>query len=207
MHWKTILMKTHLTFFAAFGLATFTASAVEYEADIFPIFKSKCSKCHMEGSSKGGLALDLDGITKEIGSSKAIVPGNTEKSDIFEKVSLPDDDGDKMPPEGKGTPMSAGEIAKLKEWIESGAQVGSEKPEMTDTEEKSGDLPKRPDPIDGNWTNTSGKTIKATLVRVDGDKAILRMNGKDFPYPISNLNPDSRKIINEFADAWKKASP
>ncbi|MDA7921504.1 hypothetical protein N9B73_07090 [Verrucomicrobiales bacterium] len=202
-------MKINLLLPAIFGLASFTASAVEYETDIFPIFKSKCSKCHMEGSSKGGVALDLDEITKEIGSSKAIVPGDTEKSDLFEKVTLPDDDGDKMPPEGKGRPMSAGEIAKLKEWIESGAQVGDEKPEMTDTgtDEKPEGMAKRPNPIEGSWTNTSGKTIKATLVRVDGDKAILRMNGKDFPYPIENLTADSQKIIQGFAEAWNKASP
>ncbi len=105
-------MKINLLLPAIFGLASFTASAVEYETDIFPIFKSKCSKCHMEGSSKGGVALDLDEITKEIGSSKAIVPGDTEKSDLFEKVTLPDDDGDKMPPEGKGRPMSAGEAGE-----------------------------------------------------------------------------------------------
>jgi len=202
-------MKTCFLIPAALGLATVTTFAVEYEADILPIFQSKCSKCHMEGNSKGGLALDLDQISKEIGSSKAIVPGNIEKSDLFELVSLPDDDGDKMPPEGKGTPMSAGEIAKLKEWIESGAQVGSEKPEMTETDpaEKSEGLAKRPDPIEGSWTNTSGKTIKATLVRVDGDKAILRMNGKDFPYPVGNLTADSQKVVQDFADAWKKASP
>ena len=161
----------------------------------------------MEGSSKGGLSLDLEKIGREIGSSKAIVPGDTEKSDLFEKVSLPDDDDDKMPPEGKGNPLSGGDIAKLKEWIEAGAIVGDEKPEMTDTKEKSGDLPKRPEPIDGSWTNTSGKTIQAVLVRVDGDKAILRMKGKDFPYPISSLTTESQKIVSDFAEAWEKASP
>lgn len=69
----------------------------------------------MAGSSKGGVALDLGKVLKEIGSGKAIVPGDTEKSDLFEVVSLPDDEGDKIPPEGKGRPLSTGEVAKLKE--------------------------------------------------------------------------------------------
>ncbi len=200
-------MKSIFLIPASLLLTASTVFAVEFEADILPIFKAKCSKCHMDGSSKGGLSLDLDKVGREIGSGKAIVPGDSAKGDLFEKVSLPDDDEDKMPPEGKGNPMSAGDIAKLKEWIEAGAAVGDETPKMTETEEKSGDLPKRPDPIDGSWTNTTGKTIQAVLVRVDGDKAILRMKGKDYPYPISSLTADSQKIVGDFADAWKKASP
>lgn len=186
---------------------SFAVQAIEYEADILPILESRCKNCHMEGSSKGGVALDLDKIDREIGSGKAIVPGDSGKSDLYEVVSLPDDDGDKMPPEGKGRPLSDAELSKLKEWIDSGAQVGSEKPEMTESEEEKPEagLASRPEPVDGNWTNTTGKTIQATLVRVDGDKAILRMNGKDYPYPISSLNSEGQAIVKEFADAWKKA--
>jgi len=181
--------------------------AIEYEADILPLFKSKCAKCHLEGNSKGGVALDLDEVTKEIGEGKAILPGDIAKSDLFELVSLPDDDGDKMPPEGKGRPMSTGERAKLKEWIESGAAVGSGTPAM-EAEEKPGEgLTKRPPPINGDWTNTAGKTIKATLVRVEGNNAILRMGTKDYPYLISNLTAESQEIIRGLAEAWKKATP
>jgi hypothetical protein len=183
-------MKNILSILPALAALHASVSAVEYEADILPIFQSKCSKCHMDGSSKGGIALDLDKVIKEVGAGKAIVPGDPGKSDLFEVVSLPDDDGDKMPPEGKGSPLSTGEIAKLKEWME--------KPDA--------DSMKRPDPIDGNWTNTSGKTIKATLIRVDGDKAILRMGAKDYPYPIKDLNADSQSIIRKFAEDWNKAS-
>lgn len=198
-------MKNTLSTLLALAAIQIPASAVEYEADILPIFQSKCSKCHMDGSSKGGVALDLDKVMKEIGSGKAIVPGDTAKSDLFEVVSLPDDDGDKMPPEGKGRPLSTGEMAKLKEWIEAGAPVGDMKPEMEE-EKPAADSLKRPDPIDGSWTNTSGKTIKATLIRVDGNNAILRMGTKDYPYPIKDLNADSQGIIRKFAEDWDKAS-
>jgi hypothetical protein len=198
-------MKNILSILPALAALHASVSAVEYEADILPIFQSKCSKCHMDGSSKGGIALDLDKVIKEVGAGKAIVPGDPGKSDLFEVVSLPDDDGDKMPPEGKGSPLSTGEIAKLKEWIESGAQLGDMKADMEE-EKPDADSMKRPDPIDGNWTNTSGKTIKATLIRVDGDKAILRMGAKDYPYPIKDLNADSQSIIRKFAEDWNKAS-
>lgn len=195
-----------LLFLAAWPALALPLGAIEYEADILPIFQSKCSKCHLDGSSKGGVALDLGEVAKEIGDGKAIVPGDTEKSDLFEVVSLPDDDGDKMPPEGKGQPMSAGEIAKLKEWIEAGAPVGNTTETMEKEEEKPEaptGLSARPDPVDGDWTNKSGKTIRATLVRVDGDKAILRMNGKDYPYPMNDLDAASRARVEAFAAGGK----
>lgn len=197
-------MKYSLGLTAVLVASCTLSQAIEYEADILPIFQARCAKCHLDGNSKGGVSLDLDRVDREIGSSKAIVPGETEKSDLFEVISLPDDDGDKMPPEGKGRPLTAAEIAKVEEWIQAGAQVG----EMTTpepTEPAPSEMTKRPDPIDGNWTNTSGKTISATLVRVDGNNAILRMRGRDYPYPITNLNADGQKIVREFADAWNKA--
>ena len=69
-------MKNILSILPALAALHASVSAVEYEADIFPIFQSKCSKCHMDGSSKGGIALDLDKVIKEVGAGKAIVPGD-----------------------------------------------------------------------------------------------------------------------------------
>ncbi len=188
-----------------FAFAASTAMGIEFEADILPIFESKCSKCHMEGNSKGGVALDLEEIANEIGAGKAIVPGDLEKSELLKLVSLPEDDDDHMPPPEKGSPLRDNEIAKLKEWIEAGAPVGEEKPEMKEEEAPVG-LTKRPDPIDGNWTNREGKVITATLIRVEGENAVLQMNGKEFPYPVGNLSDADQAKIQEFSEAMKKAS-
>jgi hypothetical protein len=51
-----------------------------------------------------------------------------------------------------------------------------------------------------SWTNSSGKTIVATLVEITGDKAVLQMAGKNFEVPVASLSPDDRKFIDE----WKK---
>ncbi|MEM6916624.1 MAG: c-type cytochrome domain-containing protein [Verrucomicrobiota bacterium] len=179
------------------------AEAVDYEADILPIFERKCANCHLDGSSKGGVGLDLDKVGREIGDGKAIVPGSPDQSDLFEVVTLPEDDNDIMPPQGKGRPMTEGEVAKLKEWIEAGAIIGNEEPTMS--EASSAEKPERPAPIKGDWTNTSGKTIQATLTRVEGDKAILRMGTRDYPYPIEDLDTASREKIREFAEQWAAA--
>ncbi len=180
------------------------AHGAEFEADILPIFKSKCAKCHMEGSSKGSLALDAAEIGNAIGASKAIVPGDTGKSDLFQKVTLPEDDEDHMPPSGKGTPLSAGEIAKLKEWIDSGAAAGGEVATAKKEEKAASGMAKRPEPIDGNWTNLDGKVITATLLRVDGSNAVLRKEGKEFSYPIGKLSDADQVKIREFEEASKK---
>ncbi|MDF1824335.1 MAG: hypothetical protein P1U68_06815 [Verrucomicrobiales bacterium] len=198
-------MKLHLSALSLLPLMTSSALALDYEADILPIFASKCAKCHLDGNSKGGLALDLEEISREIGSSKVIVAGDPEKSDLLELVSLPDDDGDKMPPEGKGRPMSDSEIATLREWIEGGAVVGDGEPTMTEAETPDAEKPQRPEPVAGSWTNTSGKTIEATLIRVDGSNAILRMGTKDYPYPIAHLDGTAQATIKAFADQWAKA--
>jgi len=49
-------------------------------------------------------------------------------------------------------------------------------------------------------TSKSGKKIKATLVGVKGDKAVLKMtNGWIYRYPIADLNAESQKRVREFA--------
>ncbi|MEQ1840405.1 MAG: c-type cytochrome domain-containing protein [Verrucomicrobiales bacterium] len=192
--------------FCSCALHLLPASAVEFDADILPIFEAKCAKCHMEGSSKGGLALDATDIGKQIGEGKAIVPGDAEKSDLLKLVSLPEDDEDHMPPAGKGTPLRDNEIAKLKEWIEAGATVGGEKPAMKEDEKPADGLTKRPEPIEGNWTNKDGKVITATLIRVEGESAVLLMNGNEFKYPVANLSVGDQTKIREFSEASKKST-
>jgi hypothetical protein len=51
-----------------------------------------------------------------------------------------------------------------------------------------------------SWTNSSGKTIVASLVEIAGDKAVLQMAGKNFEVPVASLSPEDQKFIAE----WKK---
>ncbi len=200
-------MKKFIILLAAATWPLSSAVSVEFEADILPIFSSKCAKCHMDGNSKGGVALDAEDISKEIGSSKAIVPGDAEKSELVELVSLPEEDNDRMPPPDKGRALTPEEIGKIKEWIASGAPVGGEEPTMTEEKPSTASgLARRPDPIEGTWTNKEGKSINATLVRMDGDKAVLRMNGREFPYDVNQLSAADQEKVRAFADEWKAAS-
>lgn len=53
------------------------------------------------------------------------------------------------------------------------------------------------------WTNNAGKTIQAELVDVEGGKAVLNMNGNNFPVPIDSLS----QADQEFIKNWKKSAP
>lgn len=94
--------------------------------------EAKCLKCHKAAHEengkkiepKAGLRLDAAWTMLKGGESKrpALVAKDTAKSYMFEVVNLPKDDDMFMPP--KGDPLTVDEIAKLKAWIEEGADFG-----------------------------------------------------------------------------------
>ncbi len=50
------------------------------------------------------------------------------------------------------------------------------------------------------WTNTEGKTVRAALVSVSGDKAKLQLtNGKQVDYAIDKLSEEDQKLIQSKA--------
>ena len=63
-------------------------------------------------------------------------------------------------------------------------------------DEKESGLPEPAQPRE--WTNTEGKTITATLLRVEGDVALLKLaNGQVYRYPIANLSEESKAALSE----------
>lgn len=98
------------------------SSTVDFEKQIKPLFQAKCSSCHGRELQEGGLRLDLKSRALEGGDSGiAIKAGNSEKSELYHRISGTGD-GDKMPPEGEGTPLTSEEIALVKLWIDQGAK-------------------------------------------------------------------------------------
>lgn len=184
--------------FAAGGVA----HALEFQSEVLPIFSQRCGKCHMEGKSKGGLALDLEKISKEIGPSKAIVPGDADKSDLIKVMMLPQDDEDRMPPEN--APMPENEIGVIKTWISEGAKLPTDepKPDEKKKEEAKPETAAAPE----KWTSSSGTSITASLVRVDvARKAIVLKteDGRTVEVPIAKLDEDSKARAKAFWESHK----
>lgn len=117
---------------AALLLGASAQGAVNFKTEILPVLEAKCVKCHKAEHEENGkvvkpkseLRLDAAWAMLKGGESKrpALVPKDPAKSYMFEVVNLPKDDDMFMPP--KGDPLTPEETAKLKAWIEEGADFG-----------------------------------------------------------------------------------
>ena len=179
-------MKLPITGAIALICSLLSAEAVDFGKDVLPILKSHCFKCHADGKEKGDVNLEAHRIKEHIGSGLQIVPGRP-NSGLFMKVIQSDDPETRMPPKGSG--LGEKDLNVLKLWITQGAEV-----------ELGENTAPGKEPLEGVWTNKSGKKIKAALLGVEEDKAILRMaNGKIYKYPITSLNNESQKKVRDFA--------
>ncbi|RPI76184.1 MAG: DUF1549 domain-containing protein, partial [Planctomycetaceae bacterium] len=93
---------------------------VDYVRDIRPILSRACYNCHGpdEAERKAGLRLDhSDAATALLESgSRAIVPGQLEQSELWQRV-ISDDPDARMPPTGHGE-LKPEQIQTLRRWIE-----------------------------------------------------------------------------------------
>ena len=102
------------------------ARRLDFNQDVQPILASRCFSCHGPDPEmrKAGLRLDLAewAMKKRAGRRDAIVPGHPEKSELVKRIESKDPKY-LMPQteHGEAKPMSAAEIAVLKEWIKQGA--------------------------------------------------------------------------------------
>jgi hypothetical protein len=99
---------------------------LDFNQDVQPILASRCFSCHGPDPEmrKAGLRLDLaeSAMKKRPGRRDAIVPGHPEKSELVKRIESKDPKY-LMPQteHGEAKPISAAEIAILKEWINQGA--------------------------------------------------------------------------------------
>ena len=94
---------------------------ISFQKDVLPIFDARCVECHGADKVKGDLRLDTAaGIFTGDRSWWTVEPGNAEKSILVERIVLPADDPDVMPP--KGDMLDAAQIKTIRDWINQGAQ-------------------------------------------------------------------------------------
>ena len=92
-----------------------------YAMRVQPIFEDKCVLCHNAGKFKGKLRLDsYEHVMRGGKDGPVIHPGGPGKSELFRRVTLPPDNKDFMPAEGKPA-LSAAETKIIELWIAAGA--------------------------------------------------------------------------------------
>jgi Protein of unknown function (DUF1553)/Protein of unknown function (DUF1549)/Planctomycete cytochrome C len=97
---------------------------VSFLNEVRPILAQHCFQCHGpdEAARKGKLRLDLkENAFAERESKHVIAPGHPSGSLAWERINT-DDKNERMPPDGKGEPLTVKQIATLKAWIEQGAR-------------------------------------------------------------------------------------
>jgi len=109
-----------------FALAPSSAMAqtkpVSFINDVAPILKENCFACH-DAKKRSG-KLDMTSFEKFMaggGSDAPVTAGKPDESFLLELVSAK---GNKrMPPEGKGQPLSKDQIAVIHNWVKEGAKL------------------------------------------------------------------------------------
>ncbi len=97
------------------------ASAVDFEKEILPIFEDNCLDCHGPDKQKSEFRIDQRAVMLLGGDSglAALIPGDSAGSYLIEVIDGSDPDMI-MPP--KGDPLSEGQVALIKQWIDEGAK-------------------------------------------------------------------------------------
>lgn len=108
------------------------AAKIDFEKQILPILEKSCVECHSTGKlpdgkpkkAKGGV--NLEGKEQMLASKKGklVVAKKSDESVLYEAISKPADDKDRMPPAKKGDPLPKDQIELIKKWIDDGADFG-----------------------------------------------------------------------------------
>src|SRR5690606_27369376 len=93
-----------------------------YKDLVVPILDAKCASCHGAEKPKGKLRVDsLEAILKGGNEGPSVVAGKIEDSPLIQRIYLPLNDDEHMPPEDKEQ-LTEQEVAVLAFWIKSGAK-------------------------------------------------------------------------------------
>ncbi len=153
----------------------------DFATQILPIFRENCISCHGEEKQKAGLRLDTFELAlKGNDDGAVIVAEDLIDSRLFQRITLPADDEDLMPP--KGGPLSEEHIGLIKNWIANGAPKEVKKEPAPEVAEAPQDEPEASSvyveyvaPIfKANCVSCHGEEKQKAGLRLDSLAAILK---------------------------------
>lgn len=120
-------MKATLLLWAA-GAVALNAAPLSFDADIKPIFREHCLKCHGDDEQKADLNLqNFDTLMAGGSGGKTVVAGRASQSLLFQAITDPDDDA-RMPPNKPMIP--AEQIETIRVWIQEGVRQRADSKSM-----------------------------------------------------------------------------
>lgn len=90
---------------------------IDFARDVYPLLQRSCWECH--GSEKQEADLRLDRRDEALRSATVIVKGNSARSELVRRISLPKGHDEVMP--SRGALLSKAEIQLIRAWIDAGA--------------------------------------------------------------------------------------
>lgn len=103
------------------GLAPTGDDKLVFQHVILPILSAKCNNCHNEEKSKGDLRMDTYELAVQGGESGAnFVAGKPAESLSIQRIDLPLEDDEHMPPDGKDQ-LTPSEMTLIRWWVQEGA--------------------------------------------------------------------------------------
>lgn len=128
-------------------------AAVDFNRDVRPILVERCFRCHGADKREGGLRLTnlRDALTAADSGAAVIVPGQSAKSVLIERVTSIDENV-QMPPEGAR--LTEVQVNLLKTWIDRGAVWPEEAPAARHWAYVPPVRPQRPTVRDADWPRT-----------------------------------------------------
>ncbi|MBI3736757.1 DUF1549 domain-containing protein, partial [Candidatus Sumerlaeota bacterium] len=181
--------------------------AVDFEKEVEPILESKCFSCHspVKGNPKAGLRLDTaEGIMKGSKKNKVVVPGKPDDSLLYQRVKLPKDDTDLMPPDGKGDPLTQAEQDKVKNWIAEGCNFGSWKGKESSAEAPASPAADAAKPADSGSSRLHNvELLHQAALKAAGDHAVAALPAA--PIKIEKSVKGAARQIDELVEANYKA--
>src|ERR1019366_7533943 len=93
-----------------------------FDRDVRPIFEQSCFRCHGPEKPKSDFRLDLRAEALRGGDDNTndVVPGHSDRSKLVAYVAGLDEKI-QMPPPDRGQPLTPGQVAVLRAWIDQGA--------------------------------------------------------------------------------------
>lgn len=119
---------------------------------VLPILEGKCINCHGTSRAKGKLRMDsFEALVQGGSKGPSLIPGNPESSLMLERIHLPLNDKEHMPPKDKEQ-LTAEELAFLEWWVASAANPA--------LKVREAQLPKELNSIVASFTGDSPDAIR-----------------------------------------------
>lgn len=184
-------------------------SAYLFEDAVMPILQAKCSSCHNAEKKKGEYLLtSYEEIIKGGKTGAGVVPGNLAMSELYRRISLPEDHREFMPTDGK-TPLTEEQRSIIEWWIETGAHQRQRITAFSPNSKRKDELTRffRLDQLAVQGYNAPAPSPKAVeallkagylvnLVKKEGNLLEVKYNGKGNSKPdLSLLAPLSDQLV------------